>query len=119
MLKHPRQSTQGRNERANLKVKKQQCRKLFCGKKNVYIFYGHPNKVIDLILVDGTVKKLKKGNTHLSKEECLNRSWYMYNRIAYGWDIARWLVRVVGAHEVLASTSITAKNGGIETHATV
>lgn len=40
----------------------------------------------------------------------------MYDRKAYAWEIARWTVRVIGAHEAPVSSSITAKRrrGGIE-----
>lgn len=31
---------------------------------------------------------------------------------AYGWDIAQWMVRMIGTHEAPGSSSITAKKGG-------
>lgn len=36
----------------------------------------------------------------------------MYDRKVYGWEIARWTVRVIGAHEAPGSSSITAKRSG-------
>lgn len=64
-------------------------------------------------------KELKKANKYLSKEECLSKSWYMFAGVAYGWDVAQWMVRVNGAHDALSSISITAKKWGMEPHAAV
>lgn len=42
----------------------------------------------------------------------------MYDRKAYGWEIARWIVRVIGAHEAPGSSSITAKKRGVRNRST-